>query len=77
MAIFGKEWRVQYDSLPPRAIDFGCTDGRISFFNSTQRVNGQVSSNTMTSCDKSLKRNTSGFKAVTKMWGGIVPPWGA
>ena len=35
---------------------------------------GHVSSKTKTSCDNSLKMKTYGFRAVTRMWGGIVPP---
>ena len=38
---------------------------------------GQVSSKIITSWDSWLKTNTSGFRAVGRMWGGIVPPWGA
>ena len=38
---------------------------------------GQVSSNRITSWDVSLKIKISGLNAVAKIWGGIVPPWGA
>ena len=40
---------------------------------------GHVNSKTMTSWDRLLKMTMSGFtfRAVARMWGGMVPPWGA
>ena len=38
---------------------------------------GHVNSRTMTSWEWLLTMTISGLRAVTRIWGGMVPPWGA